>query len=219
MRLYLSSFDLGDQPEELVALCGTGRRAAIIVNALDNFPGPRSSWLKRQTDKIANLGFRVAELDLRDFFANARRLGVVLGNTDMIWINGGNAFILRRAMKQSGFDLLLKEALAQDRIVYAGFSAGSVIAGPSLKGLEIIDHPTDVPQGYDPETIWDGLGLLPFAIAVHFKSDHSESELVEREIAYFENNNIPYKTLRDGEALVIDGDRQRVVGSKPVDRD
>lgn len=163
MRLYLSSFDLGDQPQELVTLCGTGRRAAIIMNALDNFPEPRSSWRDRQTARLACLGFRVVELDLRDHFANASRLGAVLDDTDMIWVNGGNTFILRRAMKQSGFDRLLKEALAQDRIVYAGFSAGSVIAAPSLKGLEIIDDPTDVPSGYDPETIWDGLALVPFA--------------------------------------------------------
>ena len=33
MRLYLSSFDLGDRPEELVALTGSAKRAAIIVNA------------------------------------------------------------------------------------------------------------------------------------------------------------------------------------------
>jgi hypothetical protein len=35
MRFYLYSFDLGDRPEELVALTGSVRRAAIIVNALD----------------------------------------------------------------------------------------------------------------------------------------------------------------------------------------
>jgi dipeptidase E len=54
--------------------------------------------------------------------------------------------------------------------------------------------------------------LAPFAIAVHFKSDHSESAAVDGEIAYYEKNGIPYRTLRDGEALVIDGEMQRVVG-------
>jgi hypothetical protein len=52
MRLYLSSFDLGDRPDELVALTSSARRAAIIVNALDNHPAGRAVWLKKQTDKL-----------------------------------------------------------------------------------------------------------------------------------------------------------------------
>src|SRR3954467_480429 len=114
MRLYLSSFDLGDRPEELVALCHSGRRAAIIVNALDHRPEGRTVWLKRQTDKLISLGFKVIELDLRSFFGASDKLERFLSEIDVTWINGGNAFILRRAMKQSGFDILIKGALARD---------------------------------------------------------------------------------------------------------
>jgi dipeptidase E len=49
MRLYLSSFNLGDRPEELVALTGSARHAAIIVNALDNRAEVRARFLKEQT--------------------------------------------------------------------------------------------------------------------------------------------------------------------------
>jgi hypothetical protein len=52
----------------LVALAGSARRAAIIVNALDNHPAGRAVWLKEQTDKLVGLGFSVVELDLRSFF-------------------------------------------------------------------------------------------------------------------------------------------------------
>ena len=64
-----------------------------------------------------------------------------------MWINGGNAFILRRAMKQSGLDELVVGALRRDRIVYAGFSAAAVIAYSSLKGLDLTDNPEEVPEG------------------------------------------------------------------------
>jgi dipeptidase E len=212
MRLYLSSFDVGDRPEELVALAGSAKRAAIIVNALDHRPEHRSGWLKDQTDKLAALGFSVFELDLRQYFGAAATLGALLQQVDLVWINGGNTFILRRAMKQSGFDLLIKGALARDQIVYGGFSAAAVVTAAHLKGLEMADDPNDVPAGYDPEIVWDGLGLVPFALAVHFKSNHPESKLVDREIAFYEENGIPYRTLRDGEALVIDGERRRIVG-------
>src|SRR5438105_6681439 len=90
-----------------------------------------------------------------------------LSDIDLVWINGGNAFILRRAMKQSGFDMLIKSAVARDEIVYAGFSAAAVIAFDSLKGLELTDDPEDVPSGYNTNIVWEGLGFVPFALAVH----------------------------------------------------
>ena len=212
MRLYLSSFDVGARPDELVALVHGEKRAAIIVNALDKREEGRAEWLATQTNKLTNLGFVVTELDLRQFFGRSDDLKGVLTEIDMVWINGGNTFILRRAMRQSGFDELINAALQRDDIVFAGFSAAAVITAPSLRGLEIVDDPTDVPVGYDPLTIWEGLGLVPFSIAVHFKSDHSESEGAEEEIAFYKRNAIPYRTLRDGEALIVDGDIQPVVG-------
>jgi dipeptidase E len=214
MRLYLSSFGLGDRPEELVALTGSARRAAIIVNALDNRPEGRAVWLKEQTDKLASLGFSVVELDLRSYFGASHQLKRFLSAIDLVWINGGNAFILRRAMKQSGFDVLIKVAVARDEIVYAGFSAAAVIASDSLKGLELTDDPEDVPVGYDANIVWEGLGFVPFALAVHFQSDHPESQSVDREIAFYEAAGIPYRTLRDGEALIIHDDRAKIVGSR-----
>ncbi len=214
MRLYLSSFDLGDRPEELVALAGAARRAAIILNALDNRPKARADWLKDQTGKLTGLGFSVVELDLRTYFGKPDRLETFLGGIDLVWINGGNTFILRRAMKQSGFDRLIKNAVAGNAIVYAGFSAAAVIASGCLRGLELTDDPQDVPPGYDAAVVWDGLGFVPFALAVHFKSDHPESDSVDREIAFYEGNGIPYRTLRDGEVLIVHDGRERIVGSR-----
>jgi dipeptidase E len=219
MRLYLSSFDLGNEPEALLALTGTARRAAVILNALDNHPDARAHWGKDQTDKLMGLGCEARELDLRDHFGATESLDEILRDTDLVWINGGNTFILRRAMRQSGFDTLIKGALARDGIVYAGFSAGTVIAFDSLKGLELVDDPNDVPAGYDTDVVWDGLGLIPFAIAVHFKSGHRESDLIDRTVAFYQANRIPYRTLRDGEALVIDSGREKIVGSRDGGKD
>jgi dipeptidase E len=212
MRLYLSSFDLGSCPEKLVALAG-GRSAAIIVNALDTSPDSRARWLKDQSAKLAALGFSVVELDLRSFFGAPDELETFLGGIGLVWINGGNAFVLRRAMRQSGFDLLIKASVARDEIVYAGFSAAAVIAFYSLKGLELTDDPKDVPSGYDPDIVWEGLGFVPFALAVHYKSDHPESESVDREIAFYEASGIPYRTLRDGEVLIIHDHGEEIAGS------
>jgi dipeptidase E len=214
MRLYLSSYHLGNQPEELVALAGAGRRVGLILNALDHRPQVRPAWVNVQADRLAALGFDPVELDLRRYFGVTDELRAMLESLDLVWINGGNTFILRRAMKQSGFDGLIKDAVTRDEILFAGFSAGACVASPSLRGLELTDDPGEVPDGYDAEIVWDGLGFVPFALAVHYKSGHLESESIDRAVAFYEGSGIPYRTLRDGEVLIVEGDRQRIVGSR-----
>lgn len=205
MRLYLSSFRLGNAPAELTALAPNGR-VGVILNALDNFENARKDWLTEQLSAISGLNMAAEELDLRRYFNMPDALRQKLMELDMVWVNGGNSFILRRAMQASGFDSLIKGFLAQDQIVYAGFSAGVVILAPSLHGLEKVDDPMDVPSGYDSATIWDGLNILPFSVVVHYKSGHPESADVEKEVAFYETNQTPYRKLRDGEALVVNGD-------------
>lgn len=38
MRLYLSSFRMGDHPEKLARLAGRGASVAVIANAMDDAP-------------------------------------------------------------------------------------------------------------------------------------------------------------------------------------
>lgn len=211
MKLYLSSFKIGNHPEKLVELVGGGKNAALILNALDYKPESRHKFLKSETEMLEGLGFSAEEIDLRSYFGKEKELKEKLQAKDMVWINGGNTFLLRRAMKQSGFDSVIKKLLAEDRVVYAGFSAACAVLHKDLHGVEFSDDPNIVVDGYNKEIIWDGLGLLAFNIAVHYDSDHPESEAVNEEIEYYKKNNIPYKPLRDGEVIVVNGDNIEII--------
>jgi len=101
--------------------------------------------------------------------------------------------------------------LSRGKIVYGGFSAGAVILSKDLHGLDITDDPNDVPEGYEKEIIWEGLVFIDFSVAVHYQSNHSESELTDKEIDYYKANNIAYKTLRDGEVIVINGNQTEIL--------
>ena len=202
MRLYLSSFDIGDGSAELVKLA-PGGRIGVVMNALDNFPDARQSWEEAQSQKLVDLGFSVEALDLWDHFDPKSQIGERLAQLDAIWINGGNAFVLQRAMALSGFDKAIVAALSNDEIAYAGFSAAAVVLHKSLRGLELVDDPNDVPEGYPSDVPWDGLGILPFSIVVHFDSEHAESEGACKEADFYKANGIAFKTLKDGQALVI----------------
>lgn len=211
MRLYLSSFKLGNKPEELVSLVGENKKAVLILNALDHASRAREEFLISQTKELADLGFSVEELDLRKFFNKKDELEKFLAKKGLVWINGGNTFILRRAMKQSGFDIVIKKLLEKDALVYGGFSAAVCIITPTLRGLEITDDPNIAPDSYEKEIIWDGLNFIDYSVAVHYASDHSESHLTDKEIQFYEDNKMPYKKLRDGEVIIHNGNAVKML--------
>jgi dipeptidase E len=157
------------------------------------------------------VGLEPEELDLRQYFDNKQGLEVRLDNVDFVWIRGGNVFILRRALKQSGFDKILKQKLLDDAVAYGGYSAGSCILTPTLRGIELCDPVDVIPSGYSEQIEWSGLNLVPYYIAPHYKSDHLESASIEKVVSYFEDHKMRYRTLRDGEAIVINGKRESLV--------
>jgi dipeptidase E len=214
MKMYLSSYHLGNNPEKLKELVGKeNARAAIILNAADNSESERrASYVASQIEGLAALGIDSEELDLRDYFNNSQELATTLSNYDLVWVVGGNAFLLLRAMKQSGFDKLIVPLVENDVIVYAGFSAGAVVATPTLRGIELVDDKDTVPEGYSKEVIWTGLHLVGKSVAPHYKSNHPESEAVDEVVKYFLENGMDYWTLSDGQALVVQDTTATLVG-------
>lgn len=214
MRLYLSSYRLGDRGGSLLALLGNGTRAAVIENALDHLaPAERDRCRRDVHDpyaELAGLGIAAEQLDLRDYFGRTAQLAAQLAGFDLVWVTGGNAFVLRRAMQRSGFDALIVDLLDRDEIIYGGFSAGAVVAGPSLAGIDCIDDPDQVPAGYDPAPIWEGLGLIDFTIVPHYRSPHPESAAAERATRQLSGRGLRYRALRDGEVVVWTEQRMRL---------
>jgi dipeptidase E len=211
--MYLSSFRLGDHPERLVALLtDPPGPAAIIPNACDGYPADgRAEGVQREIDALRGLGIEARVLDLRDYFRQRGRLASELPRYRMVWVRGGNTFVLRHAMAASGADAILTDLIRRDAIVYAGYSAGACVLAPSLRGLEAegLDDPDLVRSVYGaPGPIWDGLGLLDYMILPHFESPgHPETEAVGRAVERFRAEGLPHRTLRDGQAIVIDGAR------------
>jgi len=214
MRLYLSSYKFGNKPEKLFELLrGKKVKIAVITNAADLFPeGGIKERFNDDATFFALHGYKAERLDLRDYFGKQEELSRKLGEYGLAWIRGANVFVLRRAMAQSGFDKILNEKLKDDSIVYGGYSAGGCVLSPTLRGLELVDDAQSVPEGYSSEIIWDGLGIIPEVFVPHFKSDHPESEMVNESVEFLAKNGIPYKTLHDGEAIVINGDNEELVG-------
>ena len=204
MKLYLSSFRLGDNPQRLVNLVGSNKRVAVIANSIDfgNDPERRKAGVQRELDDLKQLGLEPEEVDLRNYFGKSEELAKKLSEFGTLWVRGGNTFILRRAFKESGMDEWLINQKGNKELVYAGYSAGVCILSPTLKGLETVDDPNIVSEGYKKDVIWDGLGLISFAFAPHYKSNHPETEMVDKEVEYYIKKGIEYKALHDGEVII-----------------
>jgi dipeptidase E len=213
MRLYLSSHKFGNRPEELVQLAGPKKHAGIILNASDTITeNERNLVLQKQVKRLADLGFTSEEIDLRQYFNRTDELKKFLHKFQLIWVRGGNIFLLQRAFEQSGFNKIIKEMLDADKLVYASESAGSVIVGPSLNGLDIVDDPKVVPSKYtDIQFPTSGVSLINYMIVPHYDSNHSESKSIDKLIEYLKSTSIPYKTLKDGEVIIIDGNSERIL--------
>lgn len=208
MKLYLSSYRFGDNPQQLADLILANKRMAIIPNALDVYPdGERKNvGLQREIDGLKQIGLETKLVDLKIYFGKPDELVQKMNEFGGVWVIGGNTFVLRRAFLESGMDNWIVSKKGDKDFVYAGYSAGVCVLSPTLKGLETVDEPNNVPENYKPGVIWGGLNIIDFAFAPHYRSDHPESAAVEKEVEYYINNKIKYKTLHDGEVIITDTD-------------
>ena len=214
MRLYLSSFRMGDHPEHLTALVGDdSRRTVVIANAVDDAPEDiRHASVERELAALGELGFDASELDLRDYFDDEQGLRRNLAEVALAWLRGGNVFMLRYALRRSGGDAAFRDLLAHDALVYAGYSAGPCVLSPSLRGLEAVDDADAVMRIYGSEPVWEGLALLDKAFVPHYHSPgHPETTALGIVAGKYRAEGVPHLTLQDGQALLISGANANIV--------
>lgn len=204
MKLYLSSYRI-PTPDDLSSLLGKPLdkvAVALIPNAKDYYSD--LAWKFKVNDFVAymeRLGLDVEIVDLRHY-SDGQTLRDKLSGFDLIWAMGGNTFVLRYEMKRSGFDEIIGELLNRGK-VYGGDSAGALVAGLSLAGIEAADQPE-----FAREVIKDGIGLVKAHILPHvdnpafaevgtvFRELHKADEVIE---------------LKDSQAVIFDGTARHIV--------
>jgi dipeptidase E len=205
VRLYLSSFRVGSNPQRLLQLLGLNRRTALIPNALDGLPSTeRASGLRGDIAELDAAGLDVTLVDLR-----APGSVAALADFDLVWVRGGNVFVLRRMLADSGADELLVTLLQRDAVVYGGYSAGACVLSPDLIELQRVD---DIAAVSDPITT--GLGLLDRPFVPHVRSPgHPETVACDSVAAAYDVRGQTHWALSDGEVLVVDGEAVEILAS------
>ena len=209
MKLYLSSYRMGSDRDALADLVETPGRAGIIFNALDGFADRRRIFA-RESEDLRSLGFECEELDLRSYFDDLEGLSDRLSRLRFLWVTGGNSFVLARAMTQSRFKEALRGPLSDGRLVYGGYSAGSCVVAPDLEGIDLVDDPGNIPDGYLEDVIPETLHLVHWRIVPHWRSDHPESADAEKVATYLRQSGLDFQTLHDGEALIVENGKTHI---------
>lgn len=119
-----------------------------------------------------------------------------LADFDIIYVAGGNTYLLMDAMHGCDFKNVVRELLEKG-IIYIGESAGSIVAAPDIRSSAWCRDENNV--GLKDLT---GLFLVDFAILPHYKGHFSEE--VGKEIV---KAPCKVKFLRDDQLLFIHGDK------------
>jgi len=117
----------------LVSGSPNGKKVAFIPTAGDPY---EDKWfVDIHKKQLSDMGFKLTEVDLKD--KNKDDLMAILQETDIVYVAGGNTFYLLEKVRESGFDQVLP-LLLDKGIIYAGGSAGAVLACPTI---EPVMHP------------------------------------------------------------------------------
>jgi dipeptidase E len=136
----------------------------------------------------------------------------VLDVADAIFIGGGNTFRLLTRLYETKL-LNVIAARVGDGIPFLGSSAGSIVAGPSLKTTK--DMPVLEPESFN------ALGIVPFHISPHYldpdpSSRHMGETQEERILQFLEENEGRVVGLREGTMLRVEGESVVLKGPHPA---
>lgn len=214
MRLFLSSYRFGGHSAAFVELTGPPSDLAVIANASDAWPAAaRESSLRSEFGPLRALGYRPAELDLREYVGRPAAFERALEGFGAVWVRGGNTFVLRAQLARSGADEVLADRVRRGSIAYGGYSAGACVAAPSLIGVEDADDPGEVRHATGVDPVWTGLGLVDFSIVPHLNSVLDEQNSGHVTVQRLRRAGMNCHGLTDDQAIVVDASGTRVLGS------
>jgi dipeptidase E len=184
---------LPDQPSKL--------KLTFVPTASN--PSTDKSWLKKDRDKLTEMGFNVKDVDIEG--KTPGELSKELSDTDVLFVSGGNTFYLLEKALASGFASLAKEFIHKGK-VYIGSSAGSVFVCPTIGFVEGMDDPTIAPS----LTSYDGLHEVDFLVMPHY-GDEDYTEVYKEILEKWNDKGYELKLLSNSEALIVEGTESKIV--------
>lgn len=205
MKLLLTSAGLTNKVivsalEKLLGEPAKGKKLAFVPTAANVEAGDKS-WLINDLNHCLQAGF---EVDIVDISSVPRDIWLPrLEAAEVLFFGGGNTFHLMHWFNKSGLKEVLPDLLKTR--IYAGISAGSCIAGPTIyNSVQNLFG-----EKYELE-VKEGLGLVDFQVVPHLNSPYFDKITKPNlERAAKELTESVY-ALDDNSAIVVDGKKIEV---------
>ena len=127
----------------------------------------------------------------------------MLEDKDAVYVEGGNTFYLLKAVRESGFDQVIKK-LIERGVAYVGSSAGSYIACPTIE-MSTWKKPGEEKNNFGVTDL-TAMNLVPFLLKAHCTPE--KMEFLKEKIA---KAQYPVKILSDGQAILVKDDKVELV--------
>jgi dipeptidase E len=154
--------------------------------------------------QVEECGFEMVDLMLA--MTPKEQIADVLDHADSIYMASGETFDLLNALKTSGADRLIVDKVRAG-MPYVSSSAGSVVTGPSIDPISVMDSPDLAPDLHD----YTALGLIDKYIVPHAQGTGPYSADIISQTVEKYGDDYPLLLLNDGQALEVDGDDQQVI--------
>jgi dipeptidase E len=163
----------------------------------------RDAYATTARDRFEKMGFTLTSLH------TASDPQFAVHDAEAIFVGGGNTFRLLQALYETEVLTAIQQRVA-DGMPYVGSSAGSNIAGPTIKTTN--DMPIVQPPSFD------ALGLVSFQINPHFQdadpnSKHMGETREQRIVQFHEENDTPVVGLREGAMVRLENGSYVLKGS------
>lgn len=225
MRLFLASQDLGNYAYILQEMVGKKRHAFVISNARDYYNDEEkiASSVDKTIVNLGKIGIKAERLDLRPYFNKQSELEKLITEKDpgLIFSIGGNVICLATAIHASGLDKIIRKGLIEDKFIYGGYSAGSMVAADNLSLYQFRVQAEDEQPSYNiPDVTREiyqlkphkqGLGLLSqqYIIPHMDRADHIDMML--KRITQIKQAGEETIRLNDTDVFVIDGNSAHIM--------
>jgi dipeptidase E len=201
MKLFLTStgFSTPKLKEALMSNLGfiIDTSKILLVSLTKN--EKEQLYVEESKKELKGMGFK----DIYTFNLNTDKLTSISSvHFNLIYICGGNTFAILQKIKDLGLDTFIKSEINKGT-VYAGVSAGSIIAG---KTIEIAGWGSEADLNEVKLQNLSGFNFTDIAVFPHFR------KALEREVEDFKRRvDYPVITLTNEQMLVINDAKTEVI--------
>jgi dipeptidase E len=132
-----------------------------------------------------------------------REIENILRDSSLVYIPGGNTFLLNHRLHVSGVALYLKKKV-QTGLPLVGFSAGAIVCGPNIL--------TSKDMNTVGTNFFEGLNVTPFNFSPHYPLDSYGQSVKDEWLSdyhFFHDN--PVNMLSDGAYIKVGGKKTTLV--------